>query len=324
VRGLLVGYGSIGRRHLENLRSMGVNDWAIVHTGTGTLPLEPATGVRTYVDISEALAHEKPDFAVVANPTSLHVPTAVQCAQAGCDMLLEKPVSHSLEGLGELTAAATANNVKTLVGFQFRFHPSLRRIEQLLLDQTIGPALHARVVWGEYLPGWHPWEDWRIGYAARADLGGGVHHTICHPLDYLLMLLGEPTGVAATLSKNGLLELDVAESADVHLSFSEGCTVQLHLDYWARPAVHRVEIVCAGGTIVWDYLGGEFRVWDAGAGVWCEEESPGVSDRNALFEAEAQHFLNVVAGEAEPVCTLDDGIAVVRLCAEIERVAGLT
>jgi predicted dehydrogenase len=175
------------------------------------------------------------------------------------------------------------------------------------------------VVWGEYLPSSHPWEDWRSGYAARRDLGGGVHHSMSHPLDYLRMLFGDPVAVTAVLGGNGPLGLDVPESADALLRFRDDVTVQLHLDYWSRPTSHRAEIVCTGGTIHWDYIAGEFTIWDNKAEAWQTETFPGLDGRNDLFVAEARHFLDVVHRRAEPACTLHDGIQVVRLCAAIER-----
>ncbi|MEY2458843.1 MAG: hypothetical protein QOG30_673 [Acidimicrobiaceae bacterium] len=324
MKGLLVGYGSIGRRHLANFHTLGVEDWVVVHTGKGTLPVEPPCPVRTYADLGDALLEEAPDFAVIANPTNLHVPTAIACIEADCAVLLEKPVSHTPEGLDELESAAAAHDVAVLVGFQFRFHPALARIRELLDSRAVGAPLHARVIWGEHLPSWHPWEDFRNGYAARTDLGGGVHHTICHPFDYLRMLFGDPVGVVASLGENGPLGLDVPECADVLLRFPDGVAAQVHLDYWTRPTAHRVEISCTDGTIHWDYITGAFRVWDASTEAWQPETFPGVDDRNDLFVAEAAHFLDVIAGNARPVCTLADGIETVRLCAEIEASAAGT
>ena len=105
MRGLLVGYGSIGRRHLTNLRDLGVDDWALVHTGRGTLPLEPPPAARIYGDLDEALREEAPTFAVIANPTSVHATSAAACLDAGCHVLLEKPVSHSVDDLDRLAEA---------------------------------------------------------------------------------------------------------------------------------------------------------------------------------------------------------------------------
>jgi predicted dehydrogenase len=92
LTGLLVGYGSIGRRHLTNLHGLGVTDWAVVHTGSGTLPFEPPCPVRAYRDLASALQAEAPAFAVVANPTALHLPSGRAGLGPGWGLLLEKPV----------------------------------------------------------------------------------------------------------------------------------------------------------------------------------------------------------------------------------------
>ena len=272
----------------------------------------------------DALGHEEPTFAVIANPTNLHVPAAFACLEAGCHLLIEKPVSQSLDGLDVLASRAATSERQVLVGFQLRFHPALTRICELLRGGAVGAPLHARVVWGEYLPSWHPWEDWRRGYAARPDLGGGVHHTICHPLDFLRMLFGDPIGVIASLSVHGPLGLDVPESADVLLRFDGAIAAQLHLDYWSQPTRHHVEISCTDGMIQWDYITGELRVWEKLGAAWKQEVFPSMGERDDLFRAEARHFLEMIEGRAHPACTLQDGIEVVRICSAIERSAART
>jgi predicted dehydrogenase len=319
--GLLVGYGSIGRRHLTNLHGLGVRDWAVVHTGSGTVPFEPPAPVRAYPTLSDALASERPGFAVVANPTALHVDTALACVEHGCDLLLEKPVSHTTDRLDLLVRAVDEHDARVLVGFQFRFDPGLARVAAILRDGEIGAPVHVRCVWGEHLPDWHPWEDWRRGYAARAELGGGVHHTICHPLDYLQMLFGDPVDVRAALSDAHPLGLDVAEAADVSLRFAGAVDAELHLDYWARPPTHRLEIVGTEGSATWDHRAGELRVWRAGPGEWSVEAVPGLAMRDELFVRQSRHFLDVLAGRAEPACSLRDGVAAVELAAAIEASA---
>lgn len=321
MTGLLVGYGSIGRRHFTNLYSLGVTDWAVVHTGRGTIPLELPCPARIYSDLSKALEKELPCFAVIANPTSLHVGAALACANAGCGLLIEKPISDSLEGVDELVAATPALGTKILMGFQFRFHPALMRIRDLLRSGSMGVPLHARVIWAEHLPSWHPWEDWRTSYAARAELGGGVHHTICHPFDYLRMLFGDPVDLFATLTRGGPLELPVPEAADVVIRFSEGLSAQVHLDYWCRPPMHRMDLICSEGSIHWDYMTGSLQVRGTGREGCQVDDFPSVDARNELFLSEARHFLGVLQGGEESRCKLEDGIAVLRICEAIDRSA---
>ena len=187
---LIAGLGSVGRRHFRNLVSLGEKDIVLLRSHRATLPDDELAGCPVETDLREALKKHKPNAVIVASPTSLHLETAIPAAEAGCHILLEKPISHSTERLDQLEKAVKESGSKILVAFQFRFHPGLIRAKQLISDGEIGRVISAHVHFGEYLPAWHPWEDYRKGYAARADMGGGVVLTQCHA-DYLPWLVGK-------------------------------------------------------------------------------------------------------------------------------------
>ena len=182
---LIAGLGSIGRRHLRNLQDMNIGEFVLLRSQRATLPDDELVGIPTEQNLTEALQRHQPDAVVVSNPTAFHLDIAIPAAQAGCHLLLEKPISHTMERVPTLAKIVAQKNLKVLVGFQFRFHIGLQRIKELLDNGTIGAVTSIQAHWGEYLPAWHPWEDYRIGYAAREDLGGGVLLTLCHPCDPL-------------------------------------------------------------------------------------------------------------------------------------------
>ena len=171
---LIVGLGSIGRRHFRNLIALGEKDIVLLRSHRATLPDDELAGYSVETDLSEALKKYQPDAVIIANPTALHLDIAIPCANAGCSILIEKPISNSLDRVDELASALRQGGGQLLVGFQFRFHPTLQKAAQLLKDHAIGKPLSFHAHWGEYLPNWHPWEDFKQGYAARPDLGGGV------------------------------------------------------------------------------------------------------------------------------------------------------
>ncbi|MEJ5224507.1 MAG: Gfo/Idh/MocA family oxidoreductase, partial [Anaerolineales bacterium] len=249
---LIAGLGSIGRRHFRNLRALGENDIILYRTRKSTLPDDELAGFETFTDLNTALA-QRPDAVFVANPTALHLDVALPAARAGIHLFLEKPVAGALdERVAALRDAVARSGSRVLVGFQFRFHPTLQKAADLLHSGALGQVLTARAHWGEYLPNWHPWEDYRQTYAARADLGGGVIATLTHPLDYLRWLLGE---VSALWSFNGHispLALDVEDAAEMGLRFASGALGSVHVNYVQRPPVHRLEIVGTHGTLRWD------------------------------------------------------------------------
>jgi len=241
----------------------------------------------------------------------VHLEVAIPALEAGCHLLLEKPVTASLDGIEALERAARASTGKVLVGFQFRFHPSIRQAAEWLKAGRIGRPLSFRFHWGEYLPGWHPWEDHRQGYAARADLGGGVILTLCHPLDYLRPLLGEVEALWCFAGSHGL-ELPVEDTAEIGLRLRSGALGSVHLDYNQRPPAHRWEIVGAEGTLRWDNTDGILHLLSADGPAETFAPPQGF-ERNDMFLEQMRHFLAVVRGETEPEGTLQDGIHVLRL-----------
>jgi predicted dehydrogenase len=333
---LIAGLGSIGRRHLHNLFTLGEQDIILYRTHRSTLPDVDLPDFPVETSLQAALAHQ-PDAVIVSNPTSLHLEVAIPAAQAGCHILLEKPVSHNLVQVNTLVKLVQQTGSRILVGYHFRFHPGLIKINQLLQEGVIGHPLSTRAHWGEYLPGWHPWEDYRLGYSARSDLGGGVILTLSHPLDYLGWMFGKVESVWAFTDKLGDLELNVEDTAEIILQFKQQVIASVHLDYNQRPPAHHLEIIGSRGNIRWDNHDGAVQLYIANEAQTSKPESsqwqifPVDSllnqdkpfERNDLFIAEMRHFINVVKGTEQPVCTLADGIRALELSLVAIRSAGL-
>ena len=152
---LIAGLGSIGRRHLRNLQALGEQDILLYRSGRSALPDDDLAGLPVETDLAAALAH-KPDAVIVSNPTAFHLDVAIPAAEAGCHLLLEKPISHTWNRVDELRTAVKQGGGQVLVGFQFRFHPGLKKVAELLMDNAIGRPVSVRAHWGEYLHDWHP------------------------------------------------------------------------------------------------------------------------------------------------------------------------
>ena len=163
---MIAGLGSIGRRHLRHLQALGQNDLLLYRTHKSTLSDDDLAGIPVETDLQAALARQ-PDAVIVSNPTALHLDVAIPAAEAGCHILLEKPVSHSLDGLDQLQKTAQESGSRILVGFQFRYHPGLQQIAEILQSGQVGRPISFRAHWGEYLPAWHPWEDYRTTAPGR-------------------------------------------------------------------------------------------------------------------------------------------------------------
>ncbi len=310
---LIAGFGSIGRRHFRNLHALGERDFVFLRSKRSMLPDDEIAAYPFETTIAASLAHQ-PDAVVIANPTSLHLDVAIPAAEMGCHIFIEKPVSHSLARVDELVATVQRGGSQVLVGFQYRYHPHLRQIETLLNEGAIGDPVAARVHWGEYLPGWHPWEDYRQSFSARKDLGGGVILTLTHPLDYLRWLLGDVVALSTFAAPVKALQIDDVESvAEIGLRFANGVLGSVHLNYIQRPHTHQLEIVGTEGTIFWDYVGESLKMYRVDSSAWKNFPLPENFERNMMFLEQAAHFIRVARGTEKPLCTLDDGIWAQRL-----------
>src|SRR5690349_3403629 len=172
MRALVVGLGSIGRRHARNWAALQLGPLAVCRQHRSPQPEPLGLQAAEYDDLDRALACEHPDVVFVTNPTSLHVTTACAAVQAGAHVFVEKPLGNSLEGLRQLLDLSCATHRLVMVGYNLRFHPGLARFKALLEANAVGRIVSARAEVGEYLPDWHPWEDYRHGYAGRRELGG--------------------------------------------------------------------------------------------------------------------------------------------------------
>jgi predicted dehydrogenase len=264
---------------------------------------------------------QKPAIAFVCNPNNLHIPVALDCVRSGCDLFIEKPLSDSLDGTQELISLAEAQNRVVMVGYQLRFHPCLRKLMEIIQSGTLGNLLAVRATVGEYLPNWHPYEDYRQMYAARADLGGGVVLSQIHEFDYLYSLFGLPKVVYALGGKWSDLEIDVEDTASVLMECEtngRSLPVHLHQDYLQSPPSRQCEVIGDRGRAVMELHGLNVTVYTRG------QASPDVYgfpdfERNQLFLNQTEHFLDCVRTRRRPVVDLKEGLQSLRIALGVKR-----
>jgi predicted dehydrogenase len=225
-------------------------------------------------------------------------------------VLIEKPLSHSLEGVAGLLEASRARKRVGYVAYQLRFHPGFLRTQEILAQGLLGRPLFAEAAVAEYLPGFHPYEDYRRMYASRRELGGGVTLSQIHEIDLLLALLGRPERVFSLGGKLSSLEVDVDDVSSSLLEFrgSEGrvLPVRLHQDFLQRPPERRLTIVGERGKLEWSLSARNLRRFGA-EGELCESHDYSELARNQLFEAELAHFLACVEQGEAPKVSLQAG-----------------
>jgi glutamate-1-semialdehyde aminotransferase/spore coat polysaccharide biosynthesis protein SpsF (cytidylyltransferase family)/predicted dehydrogenase len=311
-RALVVGCGSIGRRHARNLKSFGVQQLGFCDTSPEALKQcrEELNG-EIFIDYGEALQKFKPDIALICTPPVYHVEEALAALQVQAHVFIEKPLSHESSGIQVLIAEARRRDRNVQIGYNMRFHPGLKILKELIDSGKIGRVLWLHAEAGQYLPDWRPWQHYRESYSARHELGGGIILDGSHELDYICWLLGRPTEVLCRAEHLSSLDVDVEDSAWIYLSFPEKRRAELHLDFVQRVYARTCKVVGETGTAVWDFNLQEVR--------WFSSEQPGwnsipyIFEANDMYVAEMRHFLKSLGTGTGPMIDLEQGRDVIRV-----------
>lgn len=306
IRALVVGLGSMGRRHLANLRKLlpQADITVLRHQRHSESCAEDAD--RTIHDLEDAL-RLRPDLAIVATPAPFHLQAASALAEQGVHLLVEKPLSDSLVGIDELIETCRGNESVLLVGYNLRYYRPLTILQEAIDDGRVGRVLSLRAEVGQYLPAWRQGRDYRQGVSARAELGGGVLLELSHELDYARWLLGEVALVSAQTGCLSGLEIDVEDVAELTLRFENQAIGNLHLNMFQQPTTRGCRIIGTGGTLAWDGCTHAVDYFDATSETWQSLLPAEEFDRNSMFVDELEHFFQCIDGSATPRVTGTDG-----------------
>jgi len=312
-----VGCGSIGRRHIRNFQSLGIKDFILCDTSEESL-IAAAIGLEAPVltaNFKNAILVE-PHAAVICTPSSLHLEMACKLAERKAHILIEKPLSGTLEGISELEKIVDEKGVVAMMAMCYRFHPVFREVKALLAAGAVGKVYHVNYFGGHYLPDWHPKADYRVEYAARKTLGGGVILTSIHGLDNIRWLFGEVEETRAFVDKVSGLEMDVEDIATAIFRLKSGVLVNWQTDFLQRANQHRMVIAGAKGTIRVDFLTGVIEIYQAETGKG--DASTIGFEVNEMYLAEARHFLECVAKKLVPEADVKDGHKTLRLALDVK------
>jgi len=308
MRILVVGLGSIGRRHLGNILSLGYTDVTLVSRNPSTQESYPE--LKIYDELSTALATQKFDAAVLCTPTAQHTAGLLALLRAQIEMIyLEKPVSHNFDGWEEVLREYHSYKPWVCVGFDLHFDPGLGFVKKQLEAGAIGQLLALNAFVGQYLPDWRPHEDYRKGMSARKETGGGVMLDLVHEFDYLQWLAGPATEVACILRQSGSLEIETEDTADVLIRFESGLTGSLHLDYLQRQLIRQCVLTGTKGSMVWDLALSEVKTNLPGGAT--DVYSYKGFERNDRFVSIIQAFLE--KAEDKRLTSLEEGISSLKM-----------
>ncbi|TRZ52419.1 gfo/Idh/MocA family oxidoreductase [bacterium] len=315
---LLIGYGSIGKRHVNNLLKLRQIDQIIVcsnhHDTFQNHPeKEKLKLVRSLEELSSMMNNGRQfDFAIIANETYKHVETANTLAESGIHLFIEKPISHLVKDAISLRKIAENKNIKIFVAYNFRYLGAIQYLKNQLSSGIIGNLYFAEIEVGQYLPAWRPLSDYRESYSARKEQGGGAALDLSHEIDYMRYLFGDPVSWKIMKSKVSDLDIDSEDLFKGIYQFSSGFLCSIHTDYIRHNKKRGINIVGSKGTLECDFIE-KFIKMQKNSGQISLIEDAHLFDVDESYMSELNHFIECIEKDKIPQITLDDGIEVLKL-----------
>lgn len=320
MRVLVVGCGSIGRRHIQNLVALGVGKVGACDINKSKRDrIINEINITPYEDMEYAMEKDDYDVAFICSPPNLHMPQAAWLLERGMHCLIEKPLSHNLEGIDGIIDIADRKQKIVLIGYNLRYSPSLKSIKKLIDSGAIGNVLSVRASVGYYLPYMRPSEDYRKGYGASSEKGGGIVLDASHEIDYVRYLVGEVDEVSATCKKISALDIDTEDFAEITMRHESGAYSQIHLDYLQTNYRRNCEIIGDKGMIVWDLNERLFKLYgekDKEYRVYYEGLNASVND---FYLEEIRHFIRCIEGVEEPLVDVREGKRLMEIIVKIKE-----
>lgn len=318
LRFMVLGCGSIGRRHIKNLIELDAGEICAFDV----LPERRQAanvdfGVATVDCLAEAWDWQ-PTIALITASTDMHVPLALQAAEHGCHLFIEKPLSFGLDGVDRLCAEVERRCLVTLVGCNMRFHPGPAAVKRLLEENAVGQVIAARIQMGSYLPRWRPTQDYRQSYSASAEWGGAILDCI-HEIDLALWYLGPAQVLAAAHLPARTLGLDTQGLAEIILYHESGALSNVHLNFVQRDYRRTCQIIGDEGTLYWDFVTRRVHVYGPDGELKQTHVEPDGWQINQMYLDELRHFLWSVQNGSQTVNPVSGSIEALKVALAAKR-----
>lgn len=321
TRVLVLGLGSIGQRHARLLSersdvevSLCDISEALRRQAADGLVKPPAAVCSSFADSLKA----KPDIAFICVPNHLHVPMALEAIRNGTDVMVEKPVSDSLEKARELVTAAEAANRFLQVGYMLRYDEGLITLKEIIDKGEIGSIVGGRAMIGTYVT------LLNAKGTDRIDHPNSLIVDYTHELDFISWFFGEVKDMMAMQARMGNLELKPQPNIfQIGLKFSSGAVVQVHMDYIQFPQRRIFEVYGDRGTLCYDFMTGEIRHFTfQRAHQWTNKNVLPIAERwDDLFRKEHESVFTRRARGLPPFVSGADGLRALEMAEQVIRVA---
>ena len=322
---LVVGLGSMGKRRVRNLLRLGHSEIA----GVDPRPdrREEAVGkygIATFATFKDGMSWG-PDALIISTPPNMHMSFANTAVASGKHFFCE--ASTSTAGMLEVLRLARQNSVVAAPSCTMRYHPSVQKLKQLVTSGEIGAVLSYTHHAGQWLPDWHPAEDYRKFYVCQRETGA-CREIVPFELTWLNWVIDSAINrVTAMKSKLSNLECDIDDVYHLVMQHESGAIGHLQIDVLARFPVRHCRILGTDGVLEWSITERAVRHYRADTRAWTSfnESVPRVEQgysemsNEVMYEAEIGAYIDAICGRSAWSNPLEDDIATLEILLAAER-----
>ena len=280
---LIVGYGNIAVRHIQNIKKLMPNCEIKVLRQFSKEPVFKNSAIKQTIFKMEEAIKWKPDIAFITSPAPLHLDAAISFAELGSHLYIEKPLSSNLVGIMELQEKVLSKNIVLMVGYNLRYNKALQALKKAMLNNILGEIYSVKAEVGQWLPSWRPAKDYRKTVTARKELGGGAILELSHDIDYLRFIFGEVSTVTCLASKQSNLDINVEDNAEILLQFHNGIMANLHLDLLRYDVTRTCTVLGEKGTLILDLISCNLRMFSSETNEWTDLYNNQLYDSNQTY-----------------------------------------
>ena len=311
---LILGAGSVGKRHMQNLKELNCIVSAMDPRADRLDDANEAIGIEhrfeSIAEIDGQWRHL--DGVVIGSPPAFHIDQALVALENKLPVLMEKPLCAELADAERLAAYLSKNPDRAmLLGYTYRWWPPLAAFKQRLADPEFGKVLHVKFVMSAHLADWHPWERYQDFFMASKEQGGGALLDESHFIDLMYWFFGMPKAVFANVEKLSDLEISSDDSVDVLARYDNDLRVYIHLDLYGRPHEKYIRVTGENKTLEWCFDPNEIRYSDQMAAEWQRQGFD--YERNDMFINVAREFIELVQDNGTASCDIGDGVNVLKI-----------
>jgi predicted dehydrogenase len=328
---LLVGLGSVGQRHLRNIKKLfpkteitafrKLNKKIYLNNSNKVIKTDllKKYNIKLFNTYSRAL-DDQPDAVFICNPTSLHLDYALRAAKKKINIFVDKPLSHNLKKVSLLKKIIKKNKLLLFVGYQLRFSKPLNFIKNKISKNYLGKICGANIYNGEYLPDYHKYEHYTETNMAQKKLGGGVINTQIHEIDYCIYLFGEYKKIVSKTGQLSDLNINVEDYMNAMIFFKkDNIVVNLVLDFFQRPPIRELFITGTKKSLKWFYYKNLIEIYDYKKNK-INKFYFGKFDRNQLFLDQTKYFFNLLNKKNKKnISDINNAIHALKIAKELKK-----